>query len=174
MIEFIRKRILKDTGILVIPANTTAKKPPLPYATINVTSPWINDVGHADISTFEDGVGIHMHRSEAYQIAFSLNVYAESDANAIQIGMLVRGWFVLKGESFLEDLNVVVVTLGNIGNRTAFLVDSYENKHGFDVQLRATDNNQIASVYQNPDDRPGTHVDYDWIETVEIEFEGVE
>lgn len=203
MIEAIRKQILKDTGVLVVPANTTAKKPPLPYATINATSPWIDDRGHADNFIYSDENGSHMKRSEAYQMVFSINIYALSDAETIQVARMIRNWFVLVGESLLEELNLVVVSRGNIENRTTFLVDSYEYKHGFDVRLRGTEeqiltrptipipddavNNPDGTItfpdgsivnpdgsIENPDGTITDPVGYDWIEKVEIEYKGVE
>lgn len=202
MIEAIRKQILKDTGVLVIPANTTAKKPLLPYTTINTTSPWIDDRGHPEIQIYTDETGTHMKRTEAYQMVFSMNVYAENDTETIRIAKLIRNWFVLSGERLLESMNLVVVTRGNIENRTTFLVDSYEHKHGFDVQLRGTDEQNVVNPIMIPDNavinpdgtitypdgsvlnpdgsiqKPdGTIIDpvtYEWIETVELEFKGVE
>lgn len=169
MIESIRKQIYKDIGVLVVPSNTTAKKPPLPYATINATSPYIKDVGLADIHVVEDSDGVKRQRSESYQFVFSFNVYAVTDTEAIRLAKIVRSWFYLAGESHLEDMNIVVTNLKNVENRTTFLVDSYEYKHGFDVQLRGSDDQTFNRVHQD-----GTNVHYDWIETVEIEFEGVE
>lgn len=179
MIETIRKQIYKDTGTLVIPANTTAKTPPLPFATINVTSPWIDDVGHADVHKYEDEAGLHIRRTEAFQFVFSFNVYAETDMEAIRLARLIRGWFALTGEIFMEDLNIVVVTRGNIENRTTFLVDSYEYKHGFDVQFRAVDEQFIGRTHQGDEDgnkgeSSDVPVHYDWIEKAIIEFKGVE
>ena len=171
MIETIRKQILKDTGVLIIPANTTAKKPPLPYGTVNLTSPWIDGKGHPDIFIYQDAFGHHMRRTEDYQMVISFQVYAASDAEAVQHAKVIRNWFSLRGQSLMEDLNVVVVRKGNLENRTTFLVDSYDYKHGFDIQLRATSGEYIANHYQDGTD---TDVDYDWIETVELEFKGVE
>lgn len=168
MIEIIRKQIHKDTGVLVIPSNTKAKKPPLPYASINVTSPYIKDVGQADIHVIEDAEGLKKQRSESYKFVFSINVYATTDAEAMRLARDVRSWFYLTGESYLDGMNIVVTDLLNIENRTIFLVDSYEYRHGFDVQLRGSDNQFFTRVHQD-----GTDVHYDWIETVELEFEGV-
>lgn len=202
MIEAVRKQILKDTGVLVAPANTTNKKPPLPYVTINITSPWIDERGHADAFVYTDSTGTHMKRVEAYQMVFSMNVYAENDSDAIRFAKLIRNWFALSGERLLEDMNLVVVTRGNIENRTTFLVDSYEHKHGFDVRMRGTDEHNVTHPIMIPDgattnpdgtitypdgsvlnpdgsiEKPdGTIIDpvtYEWIETVELEFKGVE
>lgn len=74
----------------------------------------------------------------------------------------------MSGENHLEDMNIVVTNLRAIENRTTFLVDSYDYKHGFDVQMRGTDEQFFTRTHQD-----GTDVHYDWIETVEIEFEGV-
>lgn len=170
MIEAIRKQILKDTGVLVVPANIIANKPELPFATINVTSPWIDDVGHADVFRYTDEDGAHMQRTEMYQMVLSINAYGVSDYHAMELAQRLRSWFVMKGEYFLEEeLNAVVVSRTNIENRTTFLVDSYENKHGFDVQIRTTDSERFVNHEQD-----GEGATYDWIEKVELEFKGVE
>lgn len=206
MIEIIRKQIYKDTGVLVVPSNTTAKMPPLPFATINTASSYIKDVGREDISIVEDAEGLKKQHSEAYKFVFSVNVYAKTDEVAMSLTKTVRSWFYLTGESYLDEMNIVVTDLMNIENRTVFLVDSYEYRHGFDVQLRGSDVVKIGrrSDYVPPTPPPGsvenpdgtvtlpdgtvTHPDgsttlpdgtnvppvhYDWIETVELEFEGV-
>lgn len=170
MIEAIRKQIKKDSGILVIPANTTNKKPPLPYATINVTSPWIDERGHADIFRYADETGMHMQRSEMYQFVMSLNLYAETDLTTMQLANVIRNWFVMNGEQFLEEeLNAVVVSRSAIQDRATFLVDSYEYKYGFDVRIRTAHDERFINNYQD-----GEGATYDWIETVELEFKGVE
>ena len=69
----------------------------------------------------------------------SFQIYAEDEETTIDLTNKVRQWFLFYGLDFIQSQNVAVVTVGDIENRTTFLVDSYEYKYGFDVQLRLSD-----------------------------------
>jgi hypothetical protein len=142
MISAIKDMIAKayqDTGLRIIQANTTAPKPPLPYATYNITAPYVKERGKENISVYNDGNNNYLKRDEQYKITISFNVYSDKTETTIDWAMKLRQWFLFFGLDFIRDLNIAVVDVGNIENRTTFLVDSYEYKHGFDVQLRLTD-----------------------------------
>jgi hypothetical protein len=132
-------RIYQDTGIRVIQANLTAPTPSLPYAVYNITSPYIKGVGSEDINTHDDGTGLYLKRFEEYQVTLSLNLYASDTETAIDLATQVRKWFSFVGEDFIRGQNVTVISTGNVENRTTFIVDSYEYKYGFDVQLRMSE-----------------------------------
>lgn len=155
-IKALISQIYKNTGIRVIQANQNAPKPPLPYGVYNITSPYIKGVGMEDLSTYEDETGLYQRRFEQYLVTLSFNLYAPTNETAIDLALQVRKWFLFFGQAFIEGQNIAVASVGNVENRTTFLVDSYEYKHGFDVQLRLTDE-MIRQV--------------DWIEFVEIEME---
>lgn len=155
-IKSIISQIYKDTGIRVIQANQNAPKPSLPYGVYNITSPYIKGVGREDINTYEDETGLYQKRVEQYLVTLSFNLYAPTNDSTIDLALQVRKWFLFLGQEFIQDQNIVVANVGNVENRTTFLVDSYEYKHGFDVQLRMT-SEMIRQL--------------DWIEFVEIEME---
>jgi hypothetical protein len=142
MISAIKDMIAKayqDTGLRIIQANTTAPKPPLPYATYNITAPYVKEKGRGNISIYNDGNNNYLKRDEQYKVTLSFNVYSDKTETTIDWAIKLRQWFLFFGLDFIRDLNIAVVDVGNIENRTTFLVDSYEYKHGFDVQFRLTD-----------------------------------
>jgi len=155
-IEAIRKQIIQDTGLLVIPANTGKAVPSLPYAVMNVTSPYIAERGHPNETTYEDESGLYLKYDEQYRSTLSFTIFAADNQTTMDKAKAIRHWFLFFGQEFIQEQNVAVVNVGNTEDRTTFLVDSYEYKHGFDVQLRLSDE-LIKQI--------------DWIETVELEME---
>ncbi|KZN96161.1 hypothetical protein AZI98_08845 [Aeribacillus pallidus] len=144
-IKSIIVQAIEDIGMEIIPANTTKPKPPLPYATYNIIAPYIKERGKGNLSVYQDGDSTFLKRDEQYKITVSFNVYSEENESTIDWAIKLRQWFLFWGLDFIQEQNVAVVNVGNIENRTVFLIDSYEYKHGFDVQLRLT-NEQIRTV----------------------------
>jgi hypothetical protein len=138
-VENIIVRAIEDLGFEIIPANTTKPKPPLPYATYNIIAPYVKERGKGNISIYSEGSNTYLKQSEQYRMTISFNVYSDTNESTIELATKLRRWFLFLGSDFIRDQNVAVVNVGNIENRTVFLVDSYEYKHGFDVQLRLTD-----------------------------------
>jgi hypothetical protein len=152
MIEVIKSMIAKayqDTGLRIIQANTTAPKPPLPYAVYNITAPYVKDRGQSNIATREEGEELYLQYEEQYLTTISFNVYADKNESTIDWAMKLRQWFLFWGQDFLQENGIAVVNVGNIENRTTFLVDSYEYKHGFDVQLRMTQTAEMPTEWFN-------------------------
>lgn len=155
-IKAINKQLRSDTGINVIQANSKGPVPALPYGVYNITSPYIKGTGREDSSYYESNNELNLNRYEEFRVTLSINTYGTTNENAIDLALQIRKWFLFYGEDFLSSLNVVLIEATAIENRTTFLVDSYEYKHGFDVQLRMIDiDNGIV----------------DWIEKAEIEME---
>ncbi|WP_117017527.1 phage neck terminator protein [Aeribacillus pallidus] len=144
-IKSIIVQAIEDIGMEIIPANTTKPKPPLPYATYNIIAPYIPERGKGNLSVYQDGDSTFLKRDEQYKITVSFNVYSKENESTIDWAIKLRQWFLFWGLDFIQEQNVAVVNVGNIENRTVFLIDSYEYKHGFDVQLRLT-NEQIRTV----------------------------
>ncbi|KHD86373.1 hypothetical protein NG54_03395 [Heyndrickxia ginsengihumi] len=128
-------RINQDMWITIIKANTTNKPPPLPYAVYNITSPYIKERGQG--AQYTDDAGNEI-RSEQYRQTISFNGYAEDAETTMELVFNLRQWFLFLGKSYLQENNFAVYQIGGIENRTTFLVDSYEYKYGFDVQLRTS------------------------------------
>jgi hypothetical protein len=159
MITAIKSMIAKikaDTGITIIQANQTAPKPPLPYAVYNITSPHIKDRGQPNMTPQERDGELYLTYEEQYLTTLSFNVYADKNETTIDNAIKLRQWFLFVGQEYLQENGIAVVNVGNIENRTTFLVDSYEYKHGFDVQLRMTQNIEVQT---------------DWFDTVTFKGE---
>ncbi|KOP82006.1 hypothetical protein AMS60_05615 [Bacillus sp. FJAT-21945] len=142
MIQAIKRiisQLYKDTNIRVVQANQTAPKPASPYGVYNITSPYIKGVGHENITYYDDNGELYQKHTEQYRVTLSFNLYAATNETTIDLAMRVRLWFLFFAQEFIEEQNITVIEVGNIENRTTFLVDSYEYKHGFDVQVRLTD-----------------------------------
>jgi hypothetical protein len=152
MIEMIKSMIAKayqDTGLRIIQANTTAPKPPLPYAVYNITAPYVKDRGQPNITTRDAGEELYLQYEEQYLVTISFNIYADKNETTIDWAMKLRQWFLFFGQDFLQENGIAVVNVGNIENRTTFLVDSYEYKHGFDMQLRMTQTAEMPTEWFN-------------------------
>lgn len=139
-------QLYQNTGLRIIKANTTAPVPPLPYGVYNVTSPYIKDAGMENEAYIDNGDSLTAKREEQYKVTISFNIYAKDDETTIDLAMQVRQWFLFYGRDFIQSQNNAVVSVGNIENRTTFLVDSYEYKHGFDVQLRLSDEQTMENI----------------------------
>lgn len=144
-IKAINRQLRSDTGINVIQANGKGTLPPLPFGVYNITSPYIKGLGRENTEYLAAETELQEKRTEQFRTTLSFNLYGTSNETAIELALQVRQWFLFYGEEFLNDQNVAVAEIGNVENRTTFLVDSYEYKHGFDVQLRLTDE-QIKSI----------------------------
>lgn len=139
----------QDTGLRIIQTNTTAPKPPLPYATYHLSSPYIKDKGQPNITTKETSDKLYTDYEDTFITTLSFNVYADKNETTIDHANKLRRWFLFFGQDFLQDSGIAVVTVGNIENRTTFLVDSYEYKYGFDVHLRMTEHVEVESEWFN-------------------------
>lgn len=150
MIEKIKsvvRELRSCTGIQVIRVNQNGDIPALPYATYNITSAYTKGTGREDISYHDTGTELVQKRSNEVTFILSVNSYAEDEETAIESANAIRKWFLFYADEFMREINAAVIDVGSIGNRTAFLVDSYEYKHGFDVQLRFTEIDDIPVDY---------------------------
>jgi hypothetical protein len=132
-------KINEDTGMQIIKGNTKNTPPAYPYGMYLVTSPYIRGTGKGVVTQYTDGIETFEKREEQYKFTVSLSFYGEDNETAIDRAMKVHQWFLFLGQAFITEKNLAVVSVGNIGDRTTFIVDDYEYKHGFDVQFRALD-----------------------------------
>lgn len=70
----------------------------------------------------------------------SFNAYSNSSLESLSKVMQLWDFFKHKGRDELRNNNIVVVNLSNIQDRTIYIVDSYEYRQGFDVELRILHN----------------------------------
>ncbi|MFP7414360.1 phage neck terminator protein [Priestia filamentosa] len=131
-------RIKRDTGISIIKGNTTTPRPFLPYGVYNITSPYIKGRGRGSITQFTQDDKAYEKRTAEYKMTISFTFFGKDVETTIELATKVHDWFLFLGESFILENNLSVRQVGNIQDRTTFLVEHYEYKHGFDVQIAAT------------------------------------
>ena len=138
LIKLIRKQLSDDTDLTIIRADQTGDIPKLPYATYKV----IGDrkgVGQEDVSHFNKPDSLSETRIQERNATISFNTYGTSQDNAFEVATQLRKWFEWRGSLFLDEINVAIVNLTDVTNRTTFLLDSYDEKWGFDVIIRYLD-----------------------------------
>ncbi|MFP7735507.1 LIC_12616 family protein [Priestia aryabhattai] len=132
-------QIKVGTGIQIIKSNTINKPPPLPYGVYNITSPYIKGRGRGALVDYAENGVSYQKRIEQYKFTISFSFYAGDIETTMENAFKVHQWFLFMGQEFIRNKNLAVVEVGNIQDRTTFLVEHYEYKHGFDVHFRATD-----------------------------------
>ncbi|MGG1483555.1 hypothetical protein ABEI56_05645 [Peribacillus castrilensis] len=144
-IKLLIQQLKKDSGLQFIKANTKGTKPPLPFGSYNITSSYLKGRGRGSIEYYTENDDSFAKRTQEYRIAVSFTIFAKDNDTAMEKAHQVHQWFLFLGESFIDEQDMVVSYVGNIQNRTIFLVDSYEYKYGFDIQFRVIDE-QIKAV----------------------------
>lgn len=99
VIETLRKRILKDTQFLLIPADTTKAIPELPYGTIKLISSMIRDGEGQGIEYIQDIQSkSYQVRDERYKQVLSFNIFAENEEAALNYAKTIHQWFIFLAE----------------------------------------------------------------------------
>lgn len=140
-------------GVPIIEADQVAKKPETTHATYKFTSPYLKDVGWADIVPEGEGDTYTLNHKETYKVVASFTAYDADIDLSIQLAQKMHDWFAFQGRFDLDDAGIVVVSLGDVENRDALVVDGYERRNGFDVTFR------VGRVLSKP---------FDWIDRAEI------
>lgn len=138
LIKAIRKQLATDCDLTVIRADQTGIVPPLPYATYKVLSDR-KGVGQENRRHVSEESALIEHYEQERNTTISFNVYGTSHDNAFSIAKQLRKWFERRGSLFLDEWNVAVARVSDVTNRSVFLVDSYDEKYGFDVVIRYID-----------------------------------
>ena len=129
-------------GVDMVPADTASRRPEYPYVSYKVTSSLdsntfalVDEIVPSVFPGFE--YDVEVSRQEQAQFTLSVNTYSMNDSEAHGLAFKVADWFRFTGYFFLVDINVVVVGVTSISDRTQQLVDDYERRYGFDVRCRA-------------------------------------
>ena len=146
LIKSIRGQLSSDTGVTIIRADQKGKLPSLPYATYKVTSDR-KGVGRDDVQHIDGDNQLIEQRSQERNATISFNVYGISHDNAFEVAKKLRKWFEWRGSLFLDEINVALVSVSAVDNRSVFLVDAYDEKFGFDVIIRYVDSDQYEIDY---------------------------
>lgn len=149
-IKEIRNAIVKGLyeylGLIPIPIEDVQPKESYPYITYNFINLYTQFRGQGNytrdlvLSTderFEYDVEETLELQP--QATVSINAYSKDKLEAQELAKKAMDWFKHVGWQYLYDNNIVVVSIEAFGDRTIHIVDYYENRIGFDVIIRFTD-----------------------------------
>lgn len=137
-IKAIRRQLASDCAATIIRADQKGDLPNLPYTTYKI----IGDrpgTGREDVSYVSKENALEETRIEERNTTISFNCYGTTHDNSLALATQLRKWFVLGGPLYFEELNMAIVSISEVQNRTTFLVDAYDEKWGFDVIIRYLD-----------------------------------
>ena len=137
------KELNKETNLLIVQTDNNFKKPKYPYYSYKFITLRQN-VGEAGVykESFDKSLDPRFKYDLVTTLEFqpkvimSFNCYSDDEFEVEDYILKAWEWFKLKGRRILSDENIVVVDVGDIADRTVFLVDNYEYRKGFDVEFR--------------------------------------
>ena len=142
--NLIVKELHKHTGVPVIPEYEINKAPKYPYITYKISTPYDNTRNPIIKTTDVPGTnGFDKDTQETLytqpKLHMTINAHSQDDIEAIECAKSAMDWLMHKGRVELEDSNIVVVETGNIIDKTIHIINNYEQRFGFDVEIRYTD-----------------------------------
>lgn len=135
-IKYIRQLIYDDTGLFVVDTDNNHKKPKYPFYSYKITSFILdnNQAGAMHLEDKEDDIRQSMVLDSKLIISF--NAYSDKVPEAYSKALKAWELFKFRGKEKLRLENIVVVTTGDIQDRTIYIADKYEYRYGFDIELR--------------------------------------
>lgn len=146
LIKAIRNQLSIDIGLTIIRADQLGDLPSLPYATYKMISDR-KGFGRENVEHIDQTNALVEQSSQERNVTISFNVYGTSHDNAYEETKKLRKWFEQRGSLFLDDINVAIADISEVTNRTTFLIDSYDEKWGFDVIIRYNESDQFEIDY---------------------------
>jgi len=146
LIKAIREQLATDYNLTIIRADQTGDVPALPYVTYKIISDR-KGVGRESVEHIDGENQLIEQRSQERNATISFNVYGTSHDNAYEMAKQLRKWFEWRGSLFLEEINIALVSVSTVDNRSVFLVDAYDEKYGFDVIIRYIDSDEFEIDY---------------------------
>ena len=133
------KNLKNYLGIPVVESNQNAKMPKMPFGRYTITTPATANNG--TYGEYEDGVA----RKPVKQI-WSLTFEAKTNDEALKYANKARSWIDYVGKTVLNDNDVIVESVGAIGDRGNLLTIDYQYAHGFDVTFWAYDEIEMPEI----------------------------
>ena len=133
------KNLKNYLGIPMVESNQNAKMPKMPFGRYTITTPATANNG--TYGEYEDGVA----RKPVKQI-WSLTFEAKTNAEALKYANKARSWIDYAGITVLTDNDVIVESIGAIGDRGNLLTIDYQYAHGFDVTFWAYDEVEMPEI----------------------------
>lgn len=129
--------VAAHTGILIVKADQEgAVMPDLPYGLYKVTSPYIKGRGTGNITQYTEAGAVFERLTTQPFMTISLNFFTGDTDSSRELAVKAYEWFSFAGSLYCIDKGIAVRNISKVENRTTHIVEHYEYKHGFDVQIR--------------------------------------
>ena len=137
--------------IPIILANHNAPKPDYPFGRYTFTTPQQGFYPRSGFySVEEEGEMLDYKRQDEGRMVLSLTFCSDDSTEAHEKALEAAAWFAWKGYFYLKEKGIIVVRVEAMTNRDTLIVDDYERRIGFDVQLRvdSSSTKEIESIEQ--------------------------
>lgn len=142
-------------GFPIIEAEQTLGKiPDGPHAIFKFTTADGKDVGQPNFAVEQTAEEYRETMSEDVRVVVSVTAIAEENHASIGAAQAIRNWFTFHGYEDMDNAGIVVVSVGDIGNRDSINED--ERRNGFDVTLRVARELSRVSTYIETAEATGT------------------
>lgn len=113
-------------------------KPPYPYTTINITTPYIPQTFRPEIEQKYDAQKdkVVYSRKEQAQTLLSFNIYGKDRTSAYQLVSDTIGALKFSEYDTLANSDIIVLEVSGIRDLTGILVTDYEYRFQFDLRVR--------------------------------------
>ena len=115
-------------GCAVIRSNQNAEPPSYPYCSYTIITPKSNNSG--TWQKHDDGVD-----RKAILQTWSLTFLSDNNDESVELANKANEWLDNVGTTYLNDNDVIIQSVGPVGNRDNILTIEYEYRNGFDVVL---------------------------------------
>lgn len=159
------KGLKKYLGCPVIGNNQNAEPPPYPYVSFTITTPATANNG--TYGEYNDGKA-----RKPVNCIWSITAQSDDNTESVTLANKAREWLDYAGTVYLNDNNVVVQSVGNVGNRDNVLTAEYEYKNGFDCVFTVydvvdlPDNGSLETVSFQEDANANLEDRLDGVETI--------
>lgn len=143
--ETIIADLFKSYDIRVVDADNDRRRPDLPYATIKTLTE-LNAGGQAGnysakfVESADPQFKYDIKERLDYQptATISLTAIADTEQEARQIAGKMSDYFKFVGRPRLDEINIVIVDVGDVGDRTALFADdiTHDYMYGLDIRIR--------------------------------------
>lgn len=129
--------VAAHAGILIVKADQEgAVMPDPPYGLYKVTSPHNKGRGTGNITQYTEEGAVFERLTTQPFMTISLNFFERNTDSSRELAVKAHEWFSFAGGLYCIDKGIAIRNLTGVQNRTTHLIEHYEYKHGFDVQIR--------------------------------------
>lgn len=128
----IPKNLRMYLGCPIIQSEQNAKKPAFPFGRYKITT--LATANNGTYGEYEDNIA----RKPVKQI-WSLTFESDNYEEAVNLANKAHSWLDYVGTTLLNDNDVIVESVGAVGDRSNLLTVDYEYMQGFDMTLWVMD-----------------------------------